>query len=73
MNYIQKLLNGEKVEWKTLGEVCKINKGKQLNKTELRDEGEYPAYNGGKSHSGFTNNYNVEANTIIEVKKVELG
>lgn len=63
--FIKSLLNGQSVEWKTLGEVCDIKKGKQLNKTELKEQGLYPAYNGGKSHSGYTDNYNVEANTVI--------
>lgn len=63
--FIKNLLNGQSVEWKTLGEVCDIKKGKQLNKTELKEQGLYPAYNGGKSHSGYTDNYNAEANTII--------
>ena len=64
MNILQLIQNCQ-VEWKTLGEVAEIKKGKQLNKTELKEEGLYPAYNGGKSHSGYTDNYNVEANTII--------
>lgn len=42
MNKIQRLLqehcpNG--VEWKTLGEVVRLEKGKQLNKTALLEEG----------------------------------
>ena len=53
------------VEWKELGEVCSVNKGKQLNKNLLTDDGLYPAYNGGQTYSGRTNDYNVEANTII--------
>ena len=68
MNYIEKMLqdycpNG--VEWKELGEVCDVNKGKQLNKTLLTDNGRYPAYNGGKTYSGRTSDFNVEENTII--------
>ena len=53
------------VKWKELGEVCSVNKGKQLNKNLLIDDGLYPAYNGGQTYSGRTNDYNVEANTII--------
>ena len=30
--FLQKLLAGQKVEWKKLGEVCEVKKGKQLNK-----------------------------------------
>ena len=64
-NYIDKLLNGIEVEWKTLGEVSKVVKGKQLNKELLSDDGFYPAYNGGTSFSGFTNVYNYNENTTI--------
>ena len=68
MNKIQRLLQEHcpnEVEWKTLGEVVSLEKGKQLNKTALLEEGAYPAYNGGVSFSGFTNTYNYKENTII--------
>lgn len=63
--YIKKLLKGQPVEWKTLGEVAEIEKGKQLNKELLTSEGLYPAYNGGVSYSGFTDRYSHTANTTI--------
>jgi len=65
LNFLEKLLDGEKVEWKALGEVVKLEKGKQLNKELLTDNGLYPAYNGGVSYSGFTDTYNYNENTII--------
>ena len=64
MNILEEIQNCP-VEWKELGEVCSVNKGKQLNKNLLIDDGLYPAYNGGQTYSGRTNDYNVEANTII--------
>ncbi len=63
--FLQQLLAGQAVEWKPLGEICDIKKGKQLNKVELKEQGLYPAYNGGKTYSGWADCYNVEANTII--------
>ena len=63
--FIERLLDGTEVEWKKLGEVVQIEKGKQLNKRALSDEGAYPAYNGGVSFSGFTDSYNYSANKII--------
>ncbi|SED60364.1 type I restriction enzyme, S subunit [Tenacibaculum sp. MAR_2010_89] len=51
-------------EEKRLGEVCKIQKGKQLNKSELIDTGEYPAINGGINPSGYTDEWNTVADTI---------
>lgn len=65
IKYIEQLLQGQPVEWKPLGEVAEIQKGKQLNKTELTEVGRYPVYNGGVSNSGFTDTYNYPANTII--------
>ena len=42
---IQKLCpNG--VEYKPLGELCEIKKGKQLNKDGLLEQGKYPVING---------------------------
>lgn len=65
MPYIERLLDGAEVEWKKLGEVVQLEKGKQLNKQALSDKGVYPAYNGGVSFSGFTDLYNYSANKII--------
>ncbi|KEZ22822.1 restriction endonuclease subunit S [Ureaplasma diversum] len=53
------------VEYKIIADLCDIKKGEQLNKKQLNDDEMYPAYNGGKTFSGRTNKYNVEANTII--------
>jgi len=64
-NFMDKLLDGVEVEWKTLGEVAELKKGKQLNKELLSENGLYPAYNGGVSYSGFTDNFNFNENTII--------
>ena len=65
VNFMDKLLDGVEVEWKVLGEVIKLEKGKQLNKELLSEDGLYPAYNGGISFSGFTDNYNYNENKII--------
>ncbi|MDO4224528.1 MAG: restriction endonuclease subunit S, partial [Bergeyella zoohelcum] len=43
MTYIQKLLNGEKVEWKQLGEVAEIKTGK-LNANAAEKDGVYPFF-----------------------------
>ena len=63
--FIERLLDGAEVEWKPLGEVVLLEKGKQLNKQALSDKGAYPAYNGGVSFSGFTDLCNYSANKII--------
>ena len=50
--------------WVTLKMVGDIAKGKQINGTELLDEGMYYVMNGGITPSGYYNNYNTPANTI---------
>ena len=54
-------------EWvkTTLGEICEINKGQQLNTSELTSSGDYPAINGGVEPSGYTHEYNTSEHTII--------
>lgn len=47
-----------------LNEICKISKGKQLNRSTLSNEGTYPVINGGITPSGYTESYNLEKNTI---------
>lgn len=54
----------EGVEYKTIGDVCIIKKGSQLNKDKLKDDGKYPVINGGINPSGFWDEYNFESNLI---------
>jgi type I restriction enzyme S subunit len=48
-----------------LGDVIQLKKGKQLNKNFLNEKGQYPAYNGGITFSGYTDTYNYNENKII--------
>lgn len=67
MSRIDELINElciQGVEFKSLGELCSIQTGNQLNKEKLSDIGEYPVFNGGIYPSGFHNDFNTEANTI---------
>ncbi len=68
MNHIEKLLHTlapKGVEFRKLGEVINIFKGKQLNKELLLDYGEYPVMNGGIHASGYWNEYNTDYPKII--------
>jgi len=51
-------------EEKKLGEIADIKKGKQLNRIELTETGDYLCINGGISPSGYTDNFNTLENTI---------
>ena len=61
---IEELLKNEKVEWKKLGEICEIKKGKQYNKKDMLEIAEYPVINGGVSPSGYIEIFNENENTI---------
>lgn len=67
MTKLEELINElcpEGVEYKTVGEVCTIKKGAQLNKDKLKDNGLYPVINGGVNPSGYWDEYNFNANLI---------
>ena len=51
-------------ESRSLSDVCKISKGKQVNSETLLEYGDYYVMNGGIVPSGYLNEYNVEADTI---------
>ncbi|EJC54572.1 restriction endonuclease subunit S, partial [Helicobacter pylori] len=68
MNKIERLLQTlapKGVEFRKLGEVINILKGKQLNKELLLDYGKYPVMNGGIYASGYWNEYNTDCPKII--------
>lgn len=64
MSKIDEMLKNEKVEWKKLGEVCEIIKGKQFNRKHMLEDGKYPVINGGISPSGFVNVFNTNKNCV---------
>lgn len=47
-----------------LKDISNLSKGKQINGTDLLDNGIYPFLNGGINPSGRWNEYNVDENTI---------
>ncbi len=52
-------------EWKTLGEVCTILRGKRLTKSELSADEQYPVFHGGIEPLGFYKECNREADTVM--------
>ena len=60
---MEKLLVGEKVEWKKLGEVCEFRRGQTITKKEVL-EGEIPVVAGGQKPAYYHNKYNREGITI---------
>ena len=53
------------VEYRPLGEVCNILRGKRLTKTDMVSDGIYPVYHGGLDPLGHYDKSNREANTVM--------
>ena len=68
MTKIDKLINElcpDGVEFKELGEVCKIKTGQSVNKITIeKNKGDYPVINSGKDPLGYINEYNTENDPI---------
>lgn len=48
----------------TLADICDIQKGQQLNKLNLQENGKFPVINGGIEPSGYYDEFNTQENTI---------
>ena len=72
-SFLAKLLDGEKVEWKSLGEVCEVLRGSRLTKKELSDEYQYPVFHGGLIPLGYYNQYNRNANQTMIINTGSIG
>lgn len=65
MSNLEKLLEGVEVEWKTLGEVASINRGRRLIKKQLEKIGKYAVYQNCMIPLGYHHESNVEADTTF--------
>lgn len=53
MSRIDEMLKNEKVDWKRLGEVCYIQRGRVISKTYLeQNKGTYPVYSSQTKNNG---------------------
>jgi type I restriction enzyme S subunit len=76
MNNIEKLIkelcpNG--VEWKELGDVCEVLRGKRLTKKELSENGNYPVFHGGLIPLGHYDKFNRRANQTMVINTGSVG
>ena len=67
MNYLQQLLKDQKVEWKKLGEVCDVQRGRRLTKKDMIEDGEYLVYQNSMIPLGRYNKYNVKGGTTYVI------
>lgn len=61
------------VEWKKLGEVCRVLRGKRLTKSQLSETEGYPVLHGGSSPMGYYKEFNRKANTTVVVNTGNAG
>ena len=64
MSYLDILLEGVEVRWKTLGDTCEIKTGKGITKKDSSDSALYPIISGGKTPMGNYDKFNRLENTI---------
>ncbi|QMT34154.1 restriction endonuclease subunit S [Conchiformibius steedae DSM 2580] len=65
INYLEKLLDGQTVEWKALGEIAIIKTGQAISKQKISDNvGDYPVINSGREPLGYINEWNTENDPI---------
>ena len=60
-------------EWKTLGEICEINRGVRVVKNELEKEGKYPVYQNSLTPLGYYDKSNYPANTTFVISAGAAG
>lgn len=61
--YLERLLDGEAVEWKTLGEVAEFKRGQTITQ-KTAQEGVYPVISGGQQPAYYIDQYNQTGQTI---------
>jgi len=65
LSYLEKLLDGVEVEWKALGEVSNVLRGKRLTKSQLSEEAKFPVFHGGLEPLGYYTESNRPANSVM--------
>ncbi|WP_314721202.1 restriction endonuclease subunit S [Rahnella variigena] len=65
LSYLEKLLDGAEVEWKALGDITNVLRGKRLTRNLLSAEEKFPVFHGGLEPLGYYNKSNRPANTVM--------
>lgn len=60
-SYLEKLLDGAEVEWKSLGDVVALQRGRRLVKSQLETSGKYAVYQNSMTPLGYYHECNVSA------------
>lgn len=73
MNFMEKLLDGVAVEWKALGEVVKLQRGRRLVKSQLEEVGNYAVYQNCMTPLGYYHESNVKSDTTFIISAGAAG
>lgn len=73
MNNIMDMLEGVEVEWKALGEVVKLQRGKRLIKSQLEELGNYAVYQYCMTPLGYYHESNVKSDTTFIISAGAAG
>jgi type I restriction enzyme, S subunit len=73
MNFLERLLDGVAVEWKPLGEVAKIQRGRRLVKSELEEVGKYAVFQNCMTPLGYYHESNVKPDTTFIISAGAAG
>lgn len=65
VGFMEKLLDGVAVEWKALGAVTNVLRGRRLTKSQLSEGEKIPVFHGGLEPLGHYANANRPANTVM--------
>lgn len=64
-DFMEKLLDGANVEWKRLGDVINLQRGKRLVKSQLEKNGKYAVYQNSMTPLGYYHESNTETDTAF--------
>ncbi len=65
VSFINRLLDGVLVEWKKIGEITNVLRGKRLTKSQLVEGAKFPVYHGGLDPLGYYTDSNRPANSVM--------
>ena len=72
-NFMEKLLDGVEVEWKALGDVISLQRGKRLVKNQLEETGNYAVYQNCMTPLGYYHESNVKSDTAFIISAGAAG
>ena len=71
--FLEKLLDGEKVVWRKLGEVALIKRGRRLIKSQLKSSDKYAVYQNSLKPLGYYHEYNVNGDSTFIIAAGSAG